>query len=239
MDAMQNLIQTPLFRRLVELRDNQISQNVRRFCQDPKFKGMWSEEVFNYRPSSMIRGRKDQWDEIKKEANFYLNKLPKDAYYLYEEHEKLSLVDTPEGELLKSMLGGMFSRQGPIMLKRLLNNAVLERKPEEVWREEFAACKQESSMYEEAFKNLSREQQQNINIGFARLQLDNNGNYKYVYVGAPEETEAAREAAQKYEESTYYGGKSRRHRKHYKKTRRSKAGGKKSRKNRRKTQHRK
>lgn len=241
-NVMQRLVETPLFRRLVELRDTQISQNVRRFCEDPKFKGMWTDEVFNYRPSSMIRGRKDQWDEIKKEASFYLNKLPKEAYYVYEEHERMNLIGTPEGELLKSMLGGMFSKQGPMMLKRLLNNSVLERKSVDAWKEEFAACKEQSSMYEQAYKALSRDEQAAINTGFSKLALDNNGNYKYVYVGAPKQTEAAIEAAQRYEESTYYGGKSRKHRKHHKrahkKTRHAKTGGKKSRKHHKKS-HRK
>ena len=227
---IDRLIQTPLFNRLVDLRMKQIEENIRRFCEDAKFTGMWTDEVFNYRPSSMLRDRKDQWDEIKKEANFYLNKFPKSLVYGYQEHQELNLIDREEGNTLKSLLGGMFGR-GTSLLKSLLNTAVLERKSEEEWRADFAECKKRSDKFEKFYRSLSKEEQRNVDNRYFVIKEDQNGNLKLeIRELTPEEELANQEAAMRQAQLEYVSGGRRRrsHKRHHKnyKTKSAKKGGK-------------
>lgn len=210
---ISELMETMAFKKLVDIRSRQINENLYRYCEDLKKSkgGVWSDEIFSYRPGQTFGDRKDQWQEIKDKANFFLNKFPKAQFgiQLYDEYEwsegsrpflnydfrTETYTITPLGERLRSLLRepstvALSSRLGRRFLSQqlnlntletLLNDAVFLTKSEEKWKEEFKECVEYQKKFDRLVKTLTDEEKRDIRSGFKIIARDNN-NEPYITV---------------------------------------------------------
>ena len=216
MDQSQivELIDTALFKHLVDIRSGQIRDNIMRFCSDPKYRGEWTEEVFTYRPSSWRRDRKDQWNEIVNGANYYLKYNKEFTPYNWEKlstpflrhnFEKRKDELTRLGYAFKSLL-----KSDQHLLKKLLNDAVLQRKSLEEWKDVYKKCEKEKP---------TMSIQTDYNEGEAQFAAEF-GQSRYGYGGRKKHRTHRKHHKKSHHSKTKAakkGGKSRRHRKTYRK----------------------
>lgn len=193
------LMLMPLFKELVDIRMRQINENLKRFCEDPSYQGNWEKAIFAYRPSKFL-GRKDQWKEVR-------------------EH----VLKNPEGAALRHLIGGPLSTGQA--LKRMLNLAVFEKKSPEEWQKEYEKCKMQSGEMRNFYNSLSSYDQGLVDGGISEIVRDMYGNLKLQRKEIMP-SQADIEAAQRYEESIYYGGKRHRRTHRRQKAKSAKKGGK-------------